>query len=61
MVTSMAKIELTFTRTEYDQGNMWTAIKNVIVEVPDSLKEKYDRFEWHVTGGEWVEETGNDD
>ena len=52
----MAKTEITFARTEYDEANCWTAIKSVIVEVPDSLKEKYDTFEWHVIGGAWVEE-----
>lgn len=52
----MAKIEITFARTEFDQANCWTAIKNVIVEVPDELKETYDKFEWHIIGGTWVEE-----
>jgi hypothetical protein len=46
------KIKLIFAQTQYDQGNMWTAIKTTEVEVPDELKEKYDTFDWHLVGME---------
>jgi hypothetical protein len=29
---------------------MWTECREVEVELPDWIKEKYDNFEWHVAG-----------
>ena len=46
----MVKVKLLFTQTRYDQSNMWTECREVEVELPDWIKEKYDNFEWHVTG-----------
>ena len=46
----MTKVKLLFTQTRYDQSNMWTECREVEVELPDWITEKYDNFEWHVAG-----------
>ena len=46
----MAKVKLLFSQTRYDQSNMWTECREVEVELPDWIAEKYDNFEWHITG-----------
>ena len=49
-MSDMAKVKLMFTQTRYDQSNMWTECREVEVDLPDWITERYDNFEWHVTG-----------
>ena len=49
-LSDMAKVKLLFTQTRYDQSNMWTECREVEVDLPDWITERYDNFEWHVTG-----------
>ena len=44
------KVKLTFAQTQYDQANLWTEHKTVEVELPDWLNDKFDNFEWHLSG-----------
>ena len=52
-------IKLIFGQTRYDQNTMWTEIKTIDIEVPDTLSQKFDNFEWHLLGAEM--EKQNDD
>lgn len=51
------KFKLIFGRTEYDPETAWTALKEVIVDVPDYLFSKSGFGEYHLIGGYLVEET----
>ena len=44
------KVKLVFMQTRYDQANMWTECREVEVDLPEWVGEKYDTFEWHVAG-----------
>ena len=49
-LSDTAKVKLLFTQTRYDQSNMWTECREVEVDLPDWITERYDNFEWHITG-----------
>jgi hypothetical protein len=44
------KIKLIFSQTQYDQNNMWSEIREVEVEIPEWINDKFDNFEWHLSG-----------
>lgn len=55
------KYLLTFTSQKNDYLTCWVDIKEVVVDVPDSLceKTKLGGFVWHLIGGHPVEDGSN--